>query len=132
MAKHVVAPAADVPPGAHLRVEAGGVPVAIFNLDGEYFGLLDRCPHMGGNLSEGVVIGLVESPKPGCYAYSRVGEIVRCPWHGWEFDIRTGQSRFDPDRWKTRSLEVEVEDAQSLKAETIEVAQEGEYIVVNL
>ena len=132
MAKHVVAPVADVPPGAHLRVEAGGVPVAIFNLDGEFFGLLDRCPHMGGNLSEGIVIGLVESQKPGCYAYSRAGEIVRCPWHGWEFDIRTGQSRFDPSRWKARSIEVDVEDAQELQAETIDVAQEGDYIVVHL
>ena len=132
MAKHVVASATDVPPGAHIRVEAGGVPVAIFNLDGEYFGLLDRCPHMGGNLSEGCVIGLVESEKPGRYAYSRAGEIVRCPWHGWEFDIRTGQSRFDPSRWKTRVLDVDVESAEALQAETIDVAQEGDVIVVNI
>lgn len=137
MGKHVVAAAADVPPGARLRVDAGGVPVAIFNLDGEYYGLLDRCPHMGGLLSEGVVIGLVESRKPGCYDYSRCGEIVRCPWHGWEFDIRTGASRFDPRRWSTKRVDVEVEDGETLasedlKAETIEVAREGDYIVVTL
>lgn len=132
MAKHVVAPAADVPPGERLRVEVAGTPVAIFNLGGEFFGLLDRCPHMGGLLSKGVVIGLVEAPKPGCYAYSRAGEIVRCPWHGWEFDIRTGMSRFDPDRWKARSVDVDVADPETLQAEKIEVAREGDYIVVTL
>ena len=132
MRRHVVGPVEDIPPGEQKRVEVNGVPVAIFNLDGEFFGLLDRCPHMGGLLSEGVRIGLVESNKPGCYAYARRGEIVRCPWHGWEFDIRTGESRFDPNRWSTRAYEVAVEDAQELRAETIEVEAEGGYIVVKL
>lgn len=132
MAKHVVAKAADVPPGARLAVDVAGTPVAIFNVDGEYFGLLDKCPHMGGLLSEGVLIGLVEAEKPGCYAYSRAGEIVRCPWHGWEFDLRTGKSRFDPNRWKTRSIDVDVAAPEELQAETIDVAQEGDSIVVTL
>jgi len=87
---------------------------------------------MGGLLSEGIRIGLVESEKPGCYAYSRAGEIVRCPWHGWEFDIRTGESRFDPKRWSTRAYDVGVEAAEDLRAETIDVSEEGGYIVVRL
>jgi nitrite reductase/ring-hydroxylating ferredoxin subunit len=132
MAKHVVAAAADVPPGERLRVDVEGTPVAIFNVEGAYYGLLDRCPHMGGLLSEGVLIGLVEADRPGCYGYSRRGEIVRCPWHGWEFDLRTGKSRFDPDRWRARSVDVDVECMEDLQAETIEVAQEGEYLVVTL
>lgn len=132
MAKHVVAVAADVPPGERLRVEVNGQPVAIFNLGGEYFGLLDRCPHMGGRLSDGALVGLVEAERPGCYAYSRGGEILRCPWHGWEFDIRTGASRFDPNRWKARSVEVEVETADELRAETIEVSRDGDYLVVDV
>ncbi len=130
MAKHVVGAAKDVPPGERLRVDVAGTPVVIYNLGGEYFGLLDRCPHMGGLLSEGIQIGLVEAPKPGCYSYDRAGEIVRCPWHGWEFDIRTGKSRFDPKRWKTRP--VEVETAEVKDAQTIDVAQDGLNIVVTL
>ena len=39
------------------------------------------------------------------------GEILRCPWHGWEFDMRTGQSWFDPERTRVRRYEVEVVDA---------------------
>ena len=132
MARHVVAQAADVPPGAKISVDVDGTPVAIFNLGGEYFGLLDRCPHMGGLLSDGIQIGLVEAPRPGCYDYDRRGEIVRCPWHGWEFDIRTGKSRFDPARWRARSIEVDVAPPDVKDATKIEVAQEGEVIVVEL
>ena len=132
MAEHVVAAAADVPPGARIRVEVEGQGIAIFNVGGAYYGLLDRCPHMGGRLSEGVQIGLVEGAKPGCYDYARAGEIVRCPWHGWEFDIRTGKSRFDPVRWKTRTFDVDLEEPPALHAETVEVAQHGANIIVRL
>lgn len=132
MGRHVVAAAADVPPGQRIRVEVEGQPIAIFNVDGEFFGLLDRCPHMGGLLSKGVQIGLVEASKPGCYSYDRAGEIVRCPWHGWEFDIRTGKSRFDPQRWKTRVIDVDVEEGREMNAQTVDVAQEGASIVVRL
>lgn len=132
VARHVVARAEDVPPGARISVNVDGTPVAIFNLGGEFFGLLDKCPHMGGMLSEGVLIGLVEAPRPGCYAYQRRGEIVRCPWHGWEFDIRTGKSRFDPDRWRARSVDVDVATLDVKDATRIDVAQDGDVIVVNL
>lgn len=132
MARHVVAAVADVPPGAKISVDVEGTPVAIFNLDGEFYGLLDRCPHMGGLLSEGIQIGRIEAPRPGCYNYDRRGEIVRCPWHGWEFDIRTGKSRFDPNRWRARSIDVDVATADVKDATTIDVAREGDVIVVEL
>jgi hypothetical protein len=43
------------------------------------------------------------------YQRSRVGELPRCAWHGWEFDIRNGQSWFDPKRFKVRTYPVVVE-----------------------
>ena len=137
MTKHVVAAAVDVQSGERLKVDVAGTPVAIFNLDGEYFGLMDRCPHMGGSLCEGRLIGLVESEGPGQYKYSRGGEIVRCPWHGWEFDIRTGKSRFDPQRWKTRAYAFDVANGeevleQAYEAKTVEVTVQDEYIVVDI
>ena len=130
MAKHIAAKVEDIPPGTRVSVEVAGRKVAIFNVDGEYFGLRDACPHMGGMLSEGVVIGLVEANKPGCYSYSRGGEIVRCPWHGWEFDLRTGKSRFDPKRWKTHSYDIEVGDGKEMHAEIVDVSTEGDYVIV--
>ena len=132
MSKHVVAAAREIPPGSRKLVTVKGRPIAVFNVGGEYFGLLNRCPHQGGNLCEGKLIGLVESNEPGQYRYSRRGEILRCPWHGWEFDIRTGQSRTDPEKFRTKSYDVAVEPGEKLQAETFPVTVEEEYVVVEM
>jgi nitrite reductase/ring-hydroxylating ferredoxin subunit len=136
MSKHVVAPARDLPPGSRKLVEVEGRAIVIFNIGGEFFALLNRCPHQGGNLCEGKLIGLVESSEPGIYRYSREGEILRCPWHGWEFDVRTGRSWCDPARIRTKTYEVGVEPGRSLvegpyRAETFTVTVEEEYVVVD-
>ena len=135
MAKHVVAPVDDIPPGGRKLVTVNGRAVVVFNLGGEFFALNNRCPHRGGNLSAGVTTALVQSSEPGDYRTSRKGEIIRCPWHSWEFDIRTGQSWCDPQRLRTRRYQVSVEPGTKLvegpyKAETFPVSVEGEYVVV--
>ncbi len=106
MSRHVVAPVSEIPPGARKVVEAGGKRIVVFNLDGEFFALLDRCPHQGSALSGGIQCGLTQSEEPGTYRFSRAGEFIRCPWHQWEFDIRTGKSWFDPRRTKVRPFPV--------------------------
>ena len=143
MSKHVVATVRDIPPGSRKRVMVKGRAVVVFNVDGAFFGILDRCPHQGGSLCEGKLIGLVEANEPGDYAYTRRGEILRCPWHGWEFDIRTGRSRIDPDRLKTPAFAVAVAagadlacavagegEPETLQAETFPVTVEEQYVVV--
>ncbi len=137
MSRHVVAPARDIPPGSRKLFTIKGRPIGIFNLDGAYYGLLNRCPHQGGSLCEGVVMGLLESPTPGNYVYTRKGEILRCPWHGWEFDIRTGQSYCDPARIRTKTYAVECMPGGTVAkgpfvAETILVRVEENYIVVDV
>ncbi len=137
MSRHVLAPTTDIPPGQRKLFTVKGRPVAIFNLDGDYFGLFNRCPHQGGSLCEGIVTGLVQSDQPGEYSYDREGEIVRCPWHGWEFDIRTGKSYCDPEKIKTRTFTVETAAGtevieQALVAETVPVRVEDNYIVVEM
>ncbi len=132
-----MAPAAEIPPGSRKLITVRGRPIAIFNLGGEYFGLLNRCPHQGGPLCEGVLVGLLQSRDPGAYTYTRSGEILRCPWHGWEFDVRTGQSYSDPERIRTRAYPVEVEPGTAVVkgpyvAETIPVQIEEEYLVVDV
>ena len=86
-----------------------GRSIGVFNVAGEYFALRNRCPHQGGPLCLGSMSGLVTSSGPGDYTVSRQGEILRCPWHGWEFDIRTGQSWFDPKRVRVRRYDVIIE-----------------------
>jgi nitrite reductase/ring-hydroxylating ferredoxin subunit len=135
MSRHVVATVSEIPPGSHKLVTVKGRPIAIFNLAGEFFGLFNRCPHQGGSLCDGVVTGLLESSEPGVFSYSRKGEIVRCPWHGWEFDIRTGQSFCEPERISTRSYKVDTASGTSLVegpyvAERVPVEVEENYIIV--
>ena len=97
----------------------------------------NRCPHRGGSLCDGMLTGLVQSAEPGRIpATSRRGEIIRCPWHSWEFDIRTGQSWCDPDkaagaaitrsRWRRARKLVE----GPYMAETFPVSVENDYVVV--
>ena len=112
-------------------------PIAIFNVRGEFFGLLNRCPHQGAALCEGPLIGLAEADLPGDIRYTRQGEILRCPWHGWEFDIRTGQSYCDPKKFRVPAYEVNVEPGTSVVkgpyiAETLSVSVENDYVVVEL
>jgi len=118
-------------------VTVRGRSIAVFNLDGEFFGLFNRCPHQGGPMCEGILTGLIESHEPGKYEYSRAGEIIRCPWHGWEFDVRTGQSFCDPSKINLRSYPVEVAEGQRVVqgpyvAETIPVTVEEQYVIVDL
>jgi len=118
MSRHIVATIAEIPPGSRKIVEVAGRSIGIFNLAGELFALRNSCPHQGGELCRGPVSGFVTSTGPGDYALSRPGEIVRCPWHSWEFDIRTGQSWFDPQRMRVRRYEVTVEPGSALPAAT--------------
>src|SRR5260221_79902 len=73
--------------------------------------------------------------EPDDYQRSRVGEWLRCAWHGWEFDMRNGQSYFDPARVKVRTYPVVIEDGETLAkgtyvAETFPVHIEDSYVIV--
>jgi 3-phenylpropionate/trans-cinnamate dioxygenase ferredoxin subunit len=120
MAKCDVATVDEIPVSGRKIVEVAGRSIGIFNVDGEFFALRNRCPHEGGPLCLGVLSGLVSSESPGDYRYSRPGQILRCPWHGWEFDVRTGQSWFDPRSVRVRSYDVTIEPALAPRtAETV-------------
>jgi nitrite reductase/ring-hydroxylating ferredoxin subunit len=137
MARHIVATVDDIPPGQRLLVNVKGRDIGIFNVGGEYFAVGNRCPHEGASLCKGRIVGLVESSEPGSYQFSRRGELLRCPWHGWEFDLRTGKSRCEPDRTKVRSFDLKVESGGSLvegtlQAETFPVSVEKQYVVIEV
>ncbi len=75
-------------------------------MDGSFYALHDRCPHRGGSLCAGPLTGTTAVDDQGGVRYERAGRIVRCSWHGWEFDVTTGQALADP-RTRARSYEVE-------------------------
>ena len=146
MARHVVCAVADLPPGSRRIVEVAGRSIGVFNVDGALYAVRNRCPHQGGPLCEGATVGLVTSDGPGHYRHERPGEIVRCPWHAWEFDLRTGASWFDPVRQRVRAYEVSVIEVLDdgleppapglvrgpYTAETLPVAVDGPYVVVEV
>ena len=147
MAEHVVATLGEIPPGGRKIAEVEGRSIGVFNLDGRFFALLNRCPHQGGPLCLGQRSGLLQARVPGEYSYTRVGEIVRCPWHGWEFDLKTGRSWFDPVRTRVRSYRVRVQARESesggcgeeaghrpgpYRAETFPVSVRQQYVVVEI
>ncbi len=147
MAKHVVATLGEIPPGGRKVAEVEGRSIGVFNLGGQFFALLNRCPHQGGPLCLGQQSGLLQARVPGEYTYTRKGEIVRCPWHGWEFDLKTGRSWFDPVRTRVRSYPVRVESREAgggaddgapapvpgpYRAETYPVSVRQQYVVVEI
>jgi nitrite reductase/ring-hydroxylating ferredoxin subunit len=66
----------ELPPGGMKEAEIDGRIIGIFNVDGVVSAIDGLCPHQGGPLAEGTL----------------EGTIVTCPWHGWQFDVRTGQT----------------------------------------
>lgn len=90
---HRVAHVDEIPESGGLVVDVAGKEIAIFSIDDEYYGLANVCTHQGGPLGEGKVEG-------GC---------VYCPWHGHQFDIRTGEHG-QIGRLNTRTFDVEERD----------------------
>ena len=156
--KYIVAKVAEIPPGNRKLVEVRGRKIVIFNVAGEFYGLFNACPHLGGSLCEGYMTGYVRSDRPGEYSYEGPGQVLRCPWHGWEFDVKTGKSYFSPQQVMVRTAKVDVEHGRDLcapaaagaelaasatagatvgapvegpyTAETVPVSQEDDYVVL--
>lgn len=76
-----IASVEDVKPGEGIEVVAAGRVIALFNIEGEFHALDGVCPHAGGPLGNGDVSG--------CQ--------VTCPWHGWQFDVTSGQHGLNPN-----------------------------------
>ena len=141
--RHVICPAGDLPVGERRIVELGGRSIGVFNVDGEFFALRNVCPHQMAPLCEGRVSGTTLPSKPNEFRYGHEGEIIRCPWHGWEFNLKTGQSVFNPHRMRVKTYQVLVEspegepvqrtvgaDEEDPAVETYDVKVEDQMIVV--
>ena len=74
-----VAEAAEVGPGTSKVVTVGSKEVAVFNVEGTFYSIDNRCPHADGPLGDGYI----------------EGETVSCPWHAWTFSIKTGEMLYN-------------------------------------
>jgi nitrite reductase (NADH) small subunit len=94
--EHVVGRADGLAPGERRIVTVSGRSVGIFNVGGRFYALHNRCPHHGAPLCAGRIGGTTAGTGGGEIHQVRDGEILRCAWHGWEFEIATGRMLADP------------------------------------
>lgn len=91
--KHRVASLSEIPNDTGLEVTAGGRVIALFNVDGQVKAIDGICAHAGGPVAKGAV----------------AGNVVTCPWHGWQYDINTGTHCLTPTICQ-QPFDVTVED----------------------
>src|SRR5919199_423801 len=138
MGRHVVGRISELPPSERKIVEVEGRSIGVFNVHGQFYALRNRCPHQAAPLCLGAIKGMTLPGKPGEYIWAREGEILRCPWHGWEFDVTNGRSIFSPHRVRVRAYEVTVEpgtapeDAEDPAVQTFPVTVEADRVILHL
>lgn len=109
MAAVEVGRAEDIPEGGRVVVQAGQTTVVVFNVGGEFVAVREGCPHHGGPLARGTLGGTLVPSEPHEFRFGRPGAILTCPWHHWEFDLRTRRCLTD-ERIALRTFHVEVDD----------------------
>lgn len=108
--KQVVCREDELGPGQMQTVMKGRVPVVVVcSASGEYYAVRGMCPHQGGMLGDGQLTSLTVSDKPGAYGLEKHGEVLRCPWHSFDYDVTTGQCVGDP-RLRVKTYSTFVED----------------------
>jgi len=88
----------DVEKGGALKVEVGGLVLAVFNVDGEFFVTDDACTHGPGSLAEGYLSD----------------DVVECNFHGGQFNVRTGEVVSPPCMIPVKTYPVTVEEGRVL------------------
>lgn len=107
-----ICPASELEPDERRIETLGRFSVGVFNIDGEYYAMKNDCPHQRAPLCRGKLTGTNTSEKAGEYNWERDGQIIACPWHGWEFDITTGGSVFDPHKTKAKTFDTVIEESE--------------------
>jgi nitrite reductase/ring-hydroxylating ferredoxin subunit len=135
--RYVVAKVDEIADGTSKLVSVAGREIGVFNLDGSFYALLSKCPHKGAELCKGSIVRRVTSEEPGQYHVVAGSQMIRCPWHGWQYDLRTGQSWCDSDNVSLRKYAVSVESGEGILkgpfvAESYPVAIEESYVVVEI
>jgi len=137
--RYVVGRTDEIAAGTRKLIAIPGVgEVGVFNNNGEFFAVKNVCPHQGGPMCRGLITGTTrprfEPGKRPEMEWIRDGEILRCPWHGWEFDIRTGKAIFS-SRTRVSVYDVfvdEVEPDVPSDAETYPVSIERRDVVLEI
>jgi nitrite reductase/ring-hydroxylating ferredoxin subunit len=112
--KVVVCRVEEFAPGSTKIVKAGSRSIGVFRIDDEFFAIRDRCPHQGGPLCRGRVAPWAVASAPGEVRLDGPPRLIACPWHGWEYDLKTGQSFMGPGETRVKAYDVSVERGSEL------------------
>ena len=125
--KFVVARLDDFSPGDRRIVRVGGREIGVFRFEDRFYAIRNRCPHQGGPLCVGRVFPRVVSDEPGAFRLQDGSPLLVCPWHGWQYDMASGQSYVpgDPD---ARSYDVTVEPGSVIAGRLAGAGVEGPYV----
>jgi nitrite reductase/ring-hydroxylating ferredoxin subunit len=147
----VVGKVSDFANGDRKIIDVNGKSVGVFRIDDRFYALRNRCPHQFGPLCAGTLAPRAISDGPGDVKMDSGPPLLACPWHGWEYDIATGQSFMGPGRGNmaARAYDVSVLPGSELAqaqgrqrwpegrvpgpyvAETVPVSVEQDYVVVD-
>jgi nitrite reductase (NADH) small subunit len=117
LAEYRVGPIIEIPERSGILVQVGDVEAGVFMVKGRLHAYENRCRHQGGPVCTGEIIGRYEQVlRPdGTVAGERFADDevrIACPWHGWEYDLETGECTADR-RFKLRRLEVRVREGEA-------------------
>jgi len=137
--RHVVCPVGELPAGERRIVNIGRRSIGVFHVGDRFYAVRNRCPHQGGPLCVGHILGDAVADGPGLAAVSDNPLRIACPWHGWEYDLATGQSFLGPGEPGVKSYDVDVAPGAELSgrepgpyvAETFPVHVEEDYVVID-
>ena len=103
-----VCAASELPPGQRRIVEVPPHSIGVFNINGTYHAIRNVCPHYGAPLCQGSVHATHRPAEVHQFEPALHGRVLRCPWHGWEFDIPTGKGLYDKNS-RVMTFPVEVD-----------------------
>ncbi len=92
-------------------VEVGRRQIGIVRWQDAFYAVSNVCTHQRGPLCQGVLSAHLHAAEPGDLTLDRAVPLIACPWHGWEFDVRTGQAILDP-KLRVRTFPVRVADGR--------------------
>ena len=142
--KVVVGRVCDFADGGRKIVDVNGTSIGVFRVGDRFYALRNRCPHQFGPLCVGTLAPRALSDGPGDLRVDDGPPLITCPWHGWEYDLATGQSFMGPGRGNVPALAypVTVAPGRDLArpdgrvpgpyvAETVPVSVEEDYVLID-
>jgi nitrite reductase/ring-hydroxylating ferredoxin subunit len=105
----VVGKVSDFGDGDRKIVDVNGKSVGIFRIGDDFYAIRNRCPHQWGPLCLGAFAPRAISNGPGDVHTADGPPLLACPWHGWEYDLATGQSFMGPGHGLAPALSYDVD-----------------------